>query len=269
MNNAIISGKFFATKEIKKSRQEYTCCYCDERIEKGTSYIDHTVQTKNGLKHYKAHISCENCVENLNTYIKNSSYINYLSSCNKGENDLIFSKFSFIIHKFFQEFMCKDCIQYKSCPIDADLLHTDRSKCLYVGLKDKIFEIYKTFKYKELITLSNGEMKLIDRTPVIKCSCCGQTITGINTNFFAHDGSDFEAIVPFTEAKDIYTKIVLPTFWCGSDLTDSEKREIISCPHCGKFPFPDNEIQTYNVVEVVCFNKPVTENKDTDFEGDT
>ena len=265
MNNPIINGKFFATKEIKKSRQEYICCYCLEPIEKGTPYIDHTVQDKEGLKHYKAHCSCNNCVKNLNTYIKNSSYINYLNALSD-KNDFIFNKFSFVIYKFFQEFMCKDCVIYNDCKAKSDV---PTGKCLHFGLWGKILEIDKTFKYKELITTSNGKMKLINRVPTIKCTCCGKTIKAINTNFFANDGSDFESLVPFQEITDVYTKMVVPTFWCGVDLANSERRDIITCPHCGKFPFADNEIQTYSVVEVVCFNKPVTENKDINFEGDT
>lgn len=241
ISNPIIVGKFFASKEIKKSRQEYTCCYCGEPIEKGTSYIDHTVQDKEGLKHYKAHISCENCVKNLNTYIKNSPYITSLTS----SDYLIQRKFIYAISKFFYEFICPECPTENEC----------NNNCLYRGLRTKISEIHKLFKNKELVTLSDGCMKLIDRKPVIKCNCCGKHITGISTNFFAHDGSDFDTIVPFKETTDTYTKMIVPTFWCGDDLTTSERREIISCPHCGKFPFPDKDIQIYRVLEIVCFNE--------------
>lgn len=94
------------------------------------------------------------------------------------------------------------------------------------------------------------------------CEKCGKEINELVINKFQYDGSDVDVKVPIV-AEDNETGAVYfddNSNWTGYELTEEEQSECIYCPHCGKFPFEDKEIQVYDIVRVVCFKKE----RDTD-----
>ncbi len=88
----------------------------------------------------------------------------------------------------------------------------------------------------------------------MRCERCGKEIDSFNMNVFASDGSDSVANVPIAEEQEEGAVVVeTSSAWTGCGLSEEEQAETIKCPHCGAFPFMYNEVQTYDVVKVVCF----------------
>jgi len=91
---------------------------------------------------------------------------------------------------------------------------------------------------------------------VIKCEKCGKEIECVKVDYFLYGGSDGFESVPFEEHKNgIYIDLSLN--WCGYEF-DEDSEEIldcIRCPHCGKYPFIDTEIQKYEFERVVMFKQ--------------
>jgi len=94
----------------------------------------------------------------------------------------------------------------------------------------------------------------------MKCLNCGEIIDDVLVNTFMYDGSDIEIKAPITHIYDENTKKLIGgvirtnSNWTGYELTDEERKETIVCPKCNKYPFnKDDEIETQEIVEVVCF----------------
>lgn len=90
----------------------------------------------------------------------------------------------------------------------------------------------------------------------LKCKKCGAEIKEIRANVFNYDGSD--SFRTFSVKQVPYNAVVFETDinWTGYELTDEERKDTIECPYCHKYPFDDKtEIQTYEILRVVCFKK--------------
>ena len=87
----------------------------------------------------------------------------------------------------------------------------------------------------------------------MKCEKCGKEMYMINVNLFCRDGSDCLAPHIYDQCDDNAVVIDTTSNWTGYELSEEEMLETICCPHCGKFPFSDKEIQVYDVVRIVCF----------------
>ena len=93
----------------------------------------------------------------------------------------------------------------------------------------------------------------------MKCLNCGEIIDEVLVNTFIYDGSDAEVKTPIEHIYDEKYKlqggIIRTTMnWTGYELTDEERKQTIVCPMCKKYPFnKDNEIETNEVLEVICF----------------
>ena len=94
----------------------------------------------------------------------------------------------------------------------------------------------------------------------MKCLNCGEIIEEVLVNTFIYDGSDIEIKTPIEHIYDENSKKLIggvirtTTNWTGYELTDEERKETISCPKCKKYPFnKDDEIETQEIVEVICF----------------
>lgn len=89
---------------------------------------------------------------------------------------------------------------------------------------------------------------------MIKCDKCGKELEYVNVLVFLRDGSDTWEKHPPIDNGDGCVIIETNANWTGYELTDEERRETIECPFCKKFPFGKEEIQAYDVVDVVCFS---------------
>ena len=85
------------------------------------------------------------------------------------------------------------------------------------------------------------------------CELCGKEITQLKVGMFNHDGSDSDVAYSFEECDKNAVVLGLDTNWTGYELDESEMSDTIHCPYCGKFPFKNKEIQTYDYVCVVMF----------------
>ena len=89
-----------------------------------------------------------------------------------------------------------------------------------------------------------------------KCKNCSKEINEVIIRQFTYDGADIPVKVPFKQVPSNAIYFETDINWCGYDLTDEERKEDINCPYCGKYPFEEKEeIQTYEIVRVVCFKK--------------
>lgn len=87
---------------------------------------------------------------------------------------------------------------------------------------------------------------------MIRCAKCGSAIQSITTNFFAHNGSDYDRDVEFND-DECGICFEVPEYWCGNGLSEEEMRDCIKCPRCGKFPLQErSEVASETVVRVVC-----------------
>ena len=92
---------------------------------------------------------------------------------------------------------------------------------------------------------------------MIKCEKCGKEIRNVSVNFFNRDGSDGLQVTEITECECEAVYMDVNANWTGYGLNEEEMPDTILCPHCGKYPFCDTEIQVYDIVRVVMF-RPTT-----------
>ncbi len=88
---------------------------------------------------------------------------------------------------------------------------------------------------------------------MMKCEKCGKEIGFLRVSMFNYDGSDSSYIYPYKEAEEDAVILDTNANWVGYGLSEEEMTRTITCPHCGKFPFKQEEIQTYEIVRVVMF----------------
>ena len=87
----------------------------------------------------------------------------------------------------------------------------------------------------------------------MKCEKCGEEIRTVSVNTFMPNGSDIELPCVVTMCDECAVYFDTDRNWTGFELTESEQRETIKCPHCGEFPFNYKEVQVHEIVRVVCF----------------
>lgn len=102
---------------------------------------------------------------------------------------------------------------------------------------------------------------------MVKCEQCGKFIHHIVTNCFNRDGSDSYVEVPIEEAPENAVVFEISNDWCGYGLNEEDQRDNIKCPHCGKFPFKHQEVQSYDFVQVVMFKTSNNESGLSDEQG--
>ena len=90
----------------------------------------------------------------------------------------------------------------------------------------------------------------------LKCKNCGAEIKEIRANVFNYDGSDSFYTFPVKQVPHNAVEFETTIDWTGYELTDEERKDTIECPYCRKYPFDKKlEIQTYEILRVVCFKK--------------
>ena len=87
---------------------------------------------------------------------------------------------------------------------------------------------------------------------MIKCEKCGEELASVLVDFFNYDGSDRDVEVPIVAYGEAVI-MELNANWTGYELTEEEKLDTITCPHCKKFPFNHREVQHYDFTRVVLF----------------
>ena len=88
----------------------------------------------------------------------------------------------------------------------------------------------------------------------MKCEKCGSDITYVNMNRFNYEGDD--CWVQYSINEEEKTDVVYMDAdcnWTGCGLSEEEQMDTILCPCCEQFPFQHKEVQTYEIVRVVCF----------------
>jgi predicted nucleic-acid-binding Zn-ribbon protein len=89
----------------------------------------------------------------------------------------------------------------------------------------------------------------------MKCEMCGKEITSLKVGVFNYDGSDSDVTYSFDECENDAVVIDVDPNWTGNELNEDEVINTIHCPHCGKFPFENKEIQTRTHIAVAMFRK--------------
>lgn len=89
----------------------------------------------------------------------------------------------------------------------------------------------------------------------MKCEKCGKEINNILINTFNYDGSDNYYEYPITEYEENAVTVDVHHDWTGDELTEEEQKDTICCPYCKQFPFISEEIQTEQIVRIICFRK--------------
>lgn len=87
---------------------------------------------------------------------------------------------------------------------------------------------------------------------MIICEQCGEELTSVLASFFLRDGSDAGFEVPVVAYGEAVI-MELNQNWTGYELSEEERLDRIACPHCRKFPFKQREINSCDIVRVVCF----------------
>ena len=95
---------------------------------------------------------------------------------------------------------------------------------------------------------------------MVKCEKCGKEIHSLIINIFNYDGSDSGYELPIAEYEQDAVTVDVNHNWTGDELSEEEQKDTISCPYCKQFPFVSEEIQTYNIVRIICFKR--SENND-------
>lgn len=89
----------------------------------------------------------------------------------------------------------------------------------------------------------------------MKCEKCGKEIDKLLINRFNYDGSDSEYKYYITEYEENAVTVDVDQNWTGYELTEEEQKDTICCPYCKKFPFISEEIQTEEIVRIICFKR--------------
>ena len=98
----------------------------------------------------------------------------------------------------------------------------------------------------------------------MKCEKCGKEMNTIRVDRFNHEGCDSSYCYHYTECEEDAVYVDLDSNWTGYGLSEEEMLDTIECPHCGKFPFKNKEIQVYEIVRVVCFKTEQEGSKEHD-----
>lgn len=85
------------------------------------------------------------------------------------------------------------------------------------------------------------------------CENCGKETNVLAFDIFDKYGNDEYLTLPIYECPENAVYADLPLSWTGVDMSMEEQIDAIQCPYCQKFPFKLPEVQTYNIVRVVCF----------------
>lgn len=96
---------------------------------------------------------------------------------------------------------------------------------------------------------------------MIKCEQCGEEITSVLAGFFLRDGSDADFEVPIVAYSEAVI-MELNQNWTGYELSEEERLDTIVCPCCKKFPFKQREMNSCDIVRVVCFRSASEEDED-------
>lgn len=95
---------------------------------------------------------------------------------------------------------------------------------------------------------------------MVRCEKCGKEIDCLMLSVFDRSGADSDYDIPIHEVDEDAVCVEVSPAWTGYELSEEEQMETIRCPHCGKFPFAHQEVQTQTVVQVVCFkSEPYTD----------
>ena len=88
----------------------------------------------------------------------------------------------------------------------------------------------------------------------MKCEKCGHELDVIAVDVFNHFGENLPSL---QRPRVVGNAVIAETSknWCGYRLPDEEALDTIRCPHCGKFPFENTELQRYEVISLVMFKK--------------
>ena len=89
----------------------------------------------------------------------------------------------------------------------------------------------------------------------MKCEKCGKQINSLLIDTFNYDGSDNYYEYPIKEYEENAATIDVYHDWTGYELTEEEQKNTIHCPYCNQFPFICEEIQTENIVRIICFKR--------------
>lgn len=89
----------------------------------------------------------------------------------------------------------------------------------------------------------------------MKCEKCGKQINNLLVDIFTRDGSDRDFEVPISEHEVNAVAVEVNHNWVGDELSEEEQKNTIRCPYCKQFPFESEEIQTEEVVRIICFKK--------------
>lgn len=87
---------------------------------------------------------------------------------------------------------------------------------------------------------------------MIKCEKCGAELTELSVNCFCRDGSDAQIMVP-VEAYGDAVMMEVSKSWTGYELSEEERLDTISCPYCRKFPFKYRGLNSFELIQIVCF----------------
>lgn len=88
----------------------------------------------------------------------------------------------------------------------------------------------------------------------MKCEKCGSDIAYVNMLRFNYEGDD--CWIQYAINEEEQTEAVYMDAdcnWTGCGLSEEEQMDSIVCPCCEQFPFKHKEVQTYEIVRVVCF----------------
>lgn len=90
----------------------------------------------------------------------------------------------------------------------------------------------------------------------MKCEKCGNEISYVKMLRFNYDGSDDWIRYTINEEENIEAVYIdADCNWTGCGLSEEEQMDTIICPDCEQFPFEHKEVQTYEILRVVCFKK--------------
>ena len=92
----------------------------------------------------------------------------------------------------------------------------------------------------------------------VRCHHCHKKLENVNLNCFRWDGSDGEyqhgiSWCGLNDEGQPFVEVRTSMPWTGDDLTDEERLETVTCPHCGKYPFGAETMNTFVATSLVMF----------------
>ena len=89
----------------------------------------------------------------------------------------------------------------------------------------------------------------------VRCEKCGAALGHVLVDEFDREGADHFLEYPIIGCETDAAFVDTNQNWTGYGLSEEEMPDTIRCPHCGKYPFNDTEIQVYDIVRVVMFRE--------------